>query len=148
MMSPNTTNITWYDNGNPIPGETDPVLIVTEAGSYTVSGSPAECPDFVQTMGIPLDVVVENCNPAGLDENALAPAAVYPNPASSELTVEHTSERIANIRIHNQLGQFVREIPVNDLSATFSVAQLQKGLYFVTVNYDGSGSEIRPVAIR
>jgi hypothetical protein len=98
-------------------------------------------------MGIPLDVVVENCGSAGLDENALPQASIYPNPASSELTVEHASERIKTVSIHNQLGQFVQEVPVNDLAVTFSVAQLQKGLYFVTVNY-GSASEVRTVAIR
>lgn len=58
LMQPYNTNITWYKNGKPIPGETKNKLFVTEAGSYTVSGAPDVCPDYIQNLGVDLVVKV------------------------------------------------------------------------------------------
>jgi len=55
---PYTTNITWYLDGNPIPGETSSILTVSQPGSYYVEGAPAVCPDYIQGPGVSLDVVV------------------------------------------------------------------------------------------
>lgn len=62
LLEPYTTNITWYKDGNAIPGETKHKLRVTEAGSYTVSGAPAECPNYIQYLGVDLIVKVRKTN--------------------------------------------------------------------------------------
>lgn len=49
-----TENIVWTNNGNPIPGQTAPELIVTGNGSYSASAAPQQCPNAV--MGIGVDV--------------------------------------------------------------------------------------------
>jgi hypothetical protein len=147
VMMPYQNSVTWFDNWDTIPGETNPILIVTEAGSYTVSGATTECPDFYQTMGIPIDVVVENCGSTGLDENGFRKATIFPNPATDQLTVEHTSETIKKIEIRNTAGQLVRVTTVNQLSVTVPVDNLRKGTYFVTVHYSDR-NEVVPVTIQ
>ena len=43
---PYTKNITWYQNGSPIAGETSTILAVTAPGQYTVAAAPDICPDY------------------------------------------------------------------------------------------------------
>lgn len=57
LMLPYTENIQWYDGGNPITGQVDPTLVVTQSGFYTVEGAPAVCPNFVQQLGVTLVVI-------------------------------------------------------------------------------------------
>jgi hypothetical protein len=56
MMQPYDINIQWTDGGNPIPGATDDTLVVTSQGQYSASGAPSICPDFVQQLGVWVDV--------------------------------------------------------------------------------------------
>lgn len=55
---PYDTNITWYESGNPIPGETDNFLYVTQTGYYTCSGAPSLCPDFLQYLGVTIPIII------------------------------------------------------------------------------------------
>lgn len=55
---PYDTNIVWYKDGSPIPGEDGFELKVTETGWYTMSGSPSICPDFVAHLGLEIGVIV------------------------------------------------------------------------------------------
>ena len=55
---PYTENITWYQDGNPIEGNNTNYLQVQETGSYTVSGAPKECPDYIVPLGLNVDVIV------------------------------------------------------------------------------------------
>jgi hypothetical protein len=147
VNQPYVNNVVWYDNFNEIPGETDDTLIVTEAGSFTVSGSPEICLDFVETNWISVDVEVHNCGSAGLDENALQSASIYPNPATEQITISHPTEFIEKIEIRNAAGQLVRITTVNQLSATLSVDNLRAGTYFITVNYNDR-NEVLPLTIQ
>ena len=58
LLQPYNTNITWYKNGQPIEGATGNKLLVITAGTYTVKGAPAECPDYIQNLGVDLVVKV------------------------------------------------------------------------------------------
>jgi hypothetical protein len=58
LGQPYTDNIQWMDNGAAIPGANDDTLIVYGAGSFTVEGTPPQCPNFVQTLGVSLDVTL------------------------------------------------------------------------------------------
>lgn len=53
---PYTESIEWTRNGQPIQGADAPVLVVTESGSYHVSGAPAICPDYVVGLGVTVDI--------------------------------------------------------------------------------------------
>src|SRR6478735_7943458 len=58
LLQPYNTNITWYKNGQPIEGATGNKLLVITAGTYTVKGAPADCPDYIQYLGVDLVVKV------------------------------------------------------------------------------------------
>lgn len=57
MGLPYDVNIQWYDGLAPIPGATDDTLLVTTSGSYTVEGAPSICPNFLQQLGLYIDVL-------------------------------------------------------------------------------------------
>lgn len=58
LGNPYDTNIQWTDNGNIIPGATNDTLIVTQAGLFHVTGSPSQCPDYVQGLFDNIQVVM------------------------------------------------------------------------------------------
>jgi hypothetical protein len=53
---PYTENIQWTNNGVDIPGATDDTLFITATGSYSVSGAPELCPDYMQHLGLSVDL--------------------------------------------------------------------------------------------
>ncbi|MBL8000747.1 MAG: hypothetical protein JNL05_02190 [Flavobacteriales bacterium] len=56
MGAPNTVNVQWTLNGSPIQGATDDTLVVTTSGSYSASGAPVMCPNFIQQLGVSIDI--------------------------------------------------------------------------------------------
>lgn len=56
LGSPYTTNIQWTDNGNPVTNGNNDTLIVLSGGTYGASGSPAVCPNYVEQLGVPINV--------------------------------------------------------------------------------------------
>lgn len=141
-LSPYTTNVQWYENGNPIVGATDPVLEVLSAGTYTVEAAPAQCPDMLSNPGVDLIVLVENCSGAGLEDAAIEPAQLFPVPAVNELNIVHATERIREVVVTNPLGQVVFKDTPNQLKTVIPSAALSKGYYLVTIHYN-QGSETR-----
>jgi hypothetical protein len=55
---PYDTNIVWYKDGTPIPGENTNYLNITESGSYTASGSPSLCPNWTAHLGVSIGVEI------------------------------------------------------------------------------------------
>ena len=51
-------NIQWYNGSDPIVGATDVNYYVTQSGSYTVCGAPGVCPNYIQCLGLTIDVTV------------------------------------------------------------------------------------------
>lgn len=50
-------NVRWFKNGVEVPGTTDSTLVVYEEGSYTAEGAPERCPEFIQALGVVIEVV-------------------------------------------------------------------------------------------
>ncbi|MEP6684249.1 MAG: T9SS type A sorting domain-containing protein [Parafilimonas sp.] len=73
LLKPYNTNITWYKNGQPIVGATSNKLYVTTAGTYTVKGAPAECPDYIQYLGVDLVVKTHISKPKITGDTLLCP---------------------------------------------------------------------------
>lgn len=72
LMAPYDTHIQWTNNGVDIPGEDSSVLAVTQDGSYSVSGAPGMCPDFIQPLGVVIDVDVTPIDEPLIQLNGLA----------------------------------------------------------------------------
>lgn len=69
LLSPYSTNIVWYRNGNVIPGETGNTLRIEESGAYTVSGAPEVCPDFINQLGVEVSFEVLEIPPFEIIQN-------------------------------------------------------------------------------
>jgi hypothetical protein len=58
LGTPYDTNITWYESGSPIPGETNPIIHITQSGNYTVSGAPNICPNTILYLGVDIPIII------------------------------------------------------------------------------------------
>lgn len=57
LGNPYSVNIQWYDTSGAIPGANNDTLVITSGtNSYTVSGAPAVCPDYIAQLGVAIDV--------------------------------------------------------------------------------------------
>ncbi len=135
LLLPYNTNITWYHDGTPIPGENSSQLIVTDPGVYSVSGAPSECPDYIQTIGVSLVVEFIECvsdidDPDAENETVL----LYPNPASTFIHLEAKAEKIKSISTYNCLGQFMYRENVDAFEKNVGIQHLDAGIYFLVIN--------------
>ena len=132
-------NVTWYKDGAPIPGETGLTLAITEPGTYTVEGAPGICPDFIQPLGLLIDVVVVNCTSPAKPAPVLPAIAVYPNPAGDWLTVENPADQpLQHLELVNVAGQIVRTFQASNAAVQqLSLANLPGGMYFLRMQRAG-----------
>ena len=102
---PYDKEITWFRNGEPIEGETETTLAVTTPGAYTVTAAPSICPDYIQSLGLLLDVVTIQCTTGTDDPTSITPTLLYPNPAKDQLTLENLHASVSHITIFDASGK-------------------------------------------
>ena len=56
---PYSTNVQWYNNGEPIPGANSQEYKVTSNGSYTVTGAPQVCPTYEVCQCLPVSIAID-----------------------------------------------------------------------------------------
>ena len=66
------------------------------------------------------------------NEQGATDFAVFPNPATSELTIYSESLNIVSYSIFNMLGQEVKSIPLESRTTAVAISDLPKGMYNVT----------------
>jgi hypothetical protein len=144
---PYTKNITWFRNGNPISGETSTILTVTAPGQYTVTAAPDICPDYMQSLGLTLEVLFIECT-TGINEELSYDKStlIYPNPASDQITIESKGEAIINVTIYNSVGQIINKENVSGEIKALDVSALSKGIYILEIKKT-TGKEMRRVLI-
>lgn len=72
------------------------------------------------------------------DLEAVRLVSIYPNPASSNITIQMIyGEVIDELIIYSFLGTEKQRTTINQPSATLSLVEYSKGMYTVTVKYDG-----------
>lgn len=133
MGLPYDTLIQWTRNTIPIPGATNDTLIVTTAGSYSVSGAPSICPGYVQNLGLELIYTFVNCT-TGLDDEAQTKINVYPNPATDAIVVSGTLKGLTPYTITDMFGRLVLSGQVKNENATIAINSLPTGMYVLTLN--------------
>jgi hypothetical protein len=105
---PYNTNITWYRNGEAIPGETGTTLGIVETGLYTVEAAPDVCPAFIQPLGLILDVVVRDCVDNVTEGIFHQYFKLYPNPADDMLHLENKTEMpVDKVELLDSTGRIV-----------------------------------------
>ena len=70
-------------------------------------------------------------------------SAIYPNPATSQLTIDLKEEGKADVAIYNILGQALIQESVYDMSNTINISDLSQGMYIVRVTQNGKIHTVR-----
>lgn len=78
LGQPYTENITWTNNGNPIPGETSNVLTVTTTGLYSASGAPGVCPNQIMYVGVEVGATFNTNMQPDIVDNGNDQLCAYP----------------------------------------------------------------------
>ena len=88
---------------------------------------------------------------ATLLENLLIqnPWQLRPNPANESVAIDWSGEiRAVEIRLYDNLGRFIKSMDVSGLEIpSFSVAALDAGLYYVTIQTAGGASATRKLMV-
>ncbi|MDX1479952.1 MAG: T9SS type A sorting domain-containing protein [Saprospiraceae bacterium] len=130
---PYNTNITWFKNGTAIPDETSPVLPVTSPGLYTVSGAPDICPEYVQSLGLLLEVVFIDCTTSTNDLSD-GDITIYPNPARDILFVQAERDDITHVTFYNSLGQMTGSKSLRSGQEGIDISEFERGIYVLEVH--------------
>lgn len=71
----------------------------------------------------------------GLDEMLTNDFDVYPNPATSEITITSELNGETDVRIYDMTGRCVKNIRVDEINnTTIDISDIDKGVYFINVN--------------
>ena len=132
---PYDTNITWFRNGNPMGGATTTILPVTTEGLYTVTAAPSVCPDYIQSLGLTLEVQFIDCSTGiEVDLTSENEILIFPNPTSDQLNIKNESHIIYDMNIYNNLGQLVSHEKEIGEFTRIDVSSFSKGIYFLEIN--------------
>ena len=144
LTKPYNTNITWFRDGEPIPGETTNSLYVTTGGVYTVQGAPRTCPVYIVPLGIDLfeqlkkprdssfNFASTTSTVAAIIDQEKNAVKVYPNPARDNIKIEGLdASKITGISIVDIRGNIVLKTTTLAASLTMNIQQLVAGVYYI-----------------
>lgn len=68
-------------------------------------------------------------------EELSASFKLYPNPASTEITITSQHNGEADVKIYDMTGRCVKEVYISNINnATINISDIEKGIYFINVN--------------
>ncbi len=130
VLLPYDTNITWFENGDTIPGINTTILTVTEPGNYYVTGAPSLCPNYIEGPGVTLDVI--DC-PVGIEENNSSQISIYPNPAENSIRILNGKQN-QEFFILDAIGKKVMQGKINSDTMILNIEMLPAGSYIFKTN--------------
>ena len=89
---------------------------------------------LIRKRGEPKDAIAEIGNIV---------SAIYPNPATTQLTINLKEQGNADLTIYNMLGQALRQEPLSDMQNTIDIANLSAGIYMVKVSQNNKSHTIK-----
>lgn len=138
---PYNTNIQWTADGNPITGETSSLIEITSSYTtgiinYNVCGSPSICPNYLQCLGVSLNVQFVECATVGIEDNIGFDLnyRIYPNPSNSFVTIKSNFESFGtDYTISDQLGRIVLSGYLKSEYTEISIQEFSNGIYFIKI---------------
>ena len=97
----------------------------------------AESLDRMDTTGSPNVYFTTDCSSAtsiATDEENLV--AIYPNPATNELTLELSNTRPTTLELYSASGKCVYRKEIQEVTAEIDVSGLSRGLYFLRIRQE------------
>lgn len=130
-------DVEWFIFDEDVYVEIDDTTALVDGMTYYVSQELGDCTSAY--FAITVNQV------AGTDSFGLAGLKAYPNPAGNAVTVS-AGASIANVSVHNILGQQVLVQSANGTSTTLNLSALTAGTYLVKVTSDkGATATLRVV---
>lgn len=143
------TNADYQVTGNGLVsfanGETEKSVVFTITNDALAE--PNETVTFAVTspvnavLGTPVSgtlTIIDN-DPIGVNNNVIANLNIYPNPTKDVLYF-NASEKLMSVNIVNMMGQVVKTVNINAMSASINVEDLSAGIYSVIVTSENAQS--------
>ena len=131
------TDATIVFNGETLDGDT----VNVRAGTYPYVVTKEEYEPHPGTIIVTEDVTVDVLMiGVGIIELELGDFILYPNPATSTITVERGSATPATIEVYNAMGMHIGTHDTNEAIYEINVASLAAGTYFIRVVEGDSNS--------
>ena len=138
---PYDTNIQWTADGNPIVGQTNSLIEITSSDAtgivnYNVCGSPSICPNYLQCLGVSLNVQFIECGTVGIDDNVGFDLnyRIYPNPSNCFVTIKSNFESFrTNYTISDRLGRTVLSGYLSSEYTEINIQEFSSGIYFIKI---------------
>ena len=143
FVTTNNSTLTVFNNDVPLLGANQGDTI--EYNIYTYNGnndvvSMERMPSFFDNNHS-ISYYFYDCSFIGIEENGNDPSLqVYPNPAADYLMVNSGTENDKAIQIISSNGTIVKTMRFSDAEHSIDISGLSNGIYFITVNDEGSFS--------
>lgn len=139
LLPPYDTLIQWFEDNMPIPGQNTHVLILTseqetDVHVYHVQASPSLCPNFVQQLGVPMQVQFINC---AQSINAYQLCCKQYVLCSDEILQFPIDASNLNVMIFSSDGRTVKTLQTTNSQFTVNCYQLPEGFYYVYIAETG-----------
>ncbi|HOS17043.1 MAG TPA: T9SS type A sorting domain-containing protein, partial [Bacteroidales bacterium] len=79
-------------------------------------------------------------------ENSINNLRIYPNPATTQLSIDYGDYIIKDVKIYDVTGRCIKQEEVNLNRISIDVSDLHRGIYFLKINTE-KGSLTRKVHI-
>lgn len=133
LSDPFNANISWYQSGVLLSGETNQLLEVNDSGTYTALCAPAACPDYIKDANV--NLVVEFCDLGLNDQNNGVAVNVYPNPTTSMVTISVPADNSGmSYRLIDLSGKTIMEGILTNQQNVIDLQEYSNGAYPLFVN--------------
>ena len=122
----------WLKDGNEINGATSFQYNATENGNYQV--------EAINNNGCVVLSEFYNINSIDIKESALGRFMVYPNPTSSNATIQVPFAEEFNMEVTNVLGEIVLSQKLVNTETVLQISEFNKGIYFINL-YNEKGNQ-------
>ena len=124
----------WYKGATPIAGATSLTYTATTSGNYKCRVTKAATGCFKNSNAIAVSVPCREGLPAGEAGEMIANEInVYPNPATTFITIETNESDIESVTLYDALGRLINNVSSQENSVIINVANLSAGIYFVKI---------------
>ncbi len=102
---------------------------------FTISTSTAAAPPVLTASSQTVLTVADNYQTVGVKENKaeLISLSVFPNPASSQITLSTESDKANTVEVNDVTGKMISMYKFENNKVNFSTLEMTNGIYFYTV---------------
>ncbi|MEJ6734923.1 MAG: leucine-rich repeat domain-containing protein [Flavobacteriales bacterium] len=125
----------WLKDGNEINGATSFQYNATENGNYQV--------EAINDSGCVVLSESYNINSIDIKESALGRFMVYPNPTSSNATIQVPFAEEFNMELTNVLGEIVLSQKLVNTETVLQISEFNKGIYFINLFNEKGNQTLR-----